>query len=719
MASQVRSTGVLALALLLAGCFPSFDSDGKDRCAADEDCTDGRICSIPEGVELLGTCVPAGTDSVVTPEECIPFDQDADGSYTDPLCGEGLDCDDGDARRSPFLPELCDGVDNDCDDEIDEGLRNACGGCDTLPTEVCNGLDDDCDGVVDDGVTNACGGCGEPLPEWCDGEDNNCDGQVDEGLDCACEEGEERGCPNLQEVSLDLCRQGRQDCENGRWGACRNPVITTGVETCDQRDNNCDDVVDEGFDLARDASNCGACGVVCSTLHARVSACAQGACNIECRPGYADLDGRSDTGCETPCSPTGEEVCGNGLDDDCDGEFDEDCGTALWAGTYAWINLFGRAAEGQPPGLVTGILTVTESSGRTVTIEELVRYTTDDEDGMARFSRTSTRTYGLDATGALVLTPRSEEDPLGGVYRGQLTHDTYRSFAVLMEYDGERQIASMALLVRMDAPDTAAVDHTHIRGPYHALHFLPDRLLTARLSPGPISISGWSLDATAPLGSGAETFLLDGTAGLTTSSSTERPLSYLADAGRTIEVKKTAGDGATTHYAGPADPAGGTAVLAIAADQDGIRGPFEPGLVVLTERRESPRLVDLEGSWTIAGLQTRYVEDERKIQYNAVQQDLEFESAQGFEHLRIMREIEGEVQDVGTVTVGPASTGEVPEEVRVSLISNDNLDRPRIEMRGALNLRRDSLVLWEIADLGDGLPVTSIFFALRRGADSE
>ena len=67
------------------------------------------------------------------------------------------------------IVEVCNGVDDDCDEEVDEGC------CQPGPMEICgNLLDDDCNGLVDDAC--ACDG-----PEICgNGLDDDCDRKIDD-----------------------------------------------------------------------------------------------------------------------------------------------------------------------------------------------------------------------------------------------------------------------------------------------------------------------------------------------------------------------------------------------------------------------------------------------------------------------------------------------------------------------------------------------------------
>lgn len=174
----------------------------------------------------------------------------------------------------------------------------------TITAEECNGIDDNCDGQIDEGLFRACSSaCGtgieqcvngvwsgctaqQPRDEVCNDFDDDCDGQIDEG--CACQRGETRPCG----LDAGACELGQQICENGVWSECRNAVWPT-VETCNNVDDDCNGFVDDNLVEACQTA-CGAGARVCSGG-------VWGECSAK--------------------SPTAE-IC-NAVDDDCNGTVDD------------------------------------------------------------------------------------------------------------------------------------------------------------------------------------------------------------------------------------------------------------------------------------------------------------------------------------------------------------------------------------------------------------
>ncbi|RJO64889.1 MAG: choice-of-anchor D domain-containing protein [Myxococcales bacterium] len=254
---------------------------------------------------------------------CLP-DPPGDPTCTDP-CASGQS-----------THEVCDGYDNNCDGQTDEGFGRgepceAPSGCGAGAVQ-CNPNDPLRQPTIcstEPGGTDYQGS-----PELCDGLDNDCNDLTDEYVDS---QGvlREIGEPCVYAVGICGAQISKTEC-NPRDPSMSAIFCSTQPggsqslateEICNGLDDDCDGYVDEGFVLtgpdAVDLLNCGGCNRVCTVEtngeQTGTPECVAGRCRIQsCFPGLIDADGRIETGCECPVDDpcNGARRIGGGVEEE-------------------------------------------------------------------------------------------------------------------------------------------------------------------------------------------------------------------------------------------------------------------------------------------------------------------------------------------------------------------------------------------------------------------
>jgi len=270
--------------MMTACSVPKLDSLGEKRCDADHPCISGYscqsgLCKVPSGMPCTeGQMKDCGTNV----GECVRGTQ---------RCVDGVfgDCE---GATGP-VAETCDGKDNDCDDQIDDELATApmC----ELQDGVCAGKAKSC---VAGAYVATCG-ASEYGTDYqagnetrCDGKDNDCDGMTDESVTGGA-------CP-----AMGVCVGGTRSCVGGIPGACMVANYEPSEVSCDNLDNDCDGMTDEGVVSST------MCSLMQGVCAGKFATCRNGSIESTC------------TSASYGANFEPNEVTCDGLDNDCNGVVD-------------------------------------------------------------------------------------------------------------------------------------------------------------------------------------------------------------------------------------------------------------------------------------------------------------------------------------------------------------------------------------------------------------
>ncbi|MBL8914839.1 MAG: putative metal-binding motif-containing protein [Archangium sp.] len=302
------------------------------------DCNDMSPSVKPTATEVCNgiddNCAGGVDDGLTFSNYYVDGDGDgfgASGSMAQSACSpvsgrvtNATDCNDANPAVKPMAPETCNGVDDDCDMQTDEGLTfvnyypdadgdsygsssaSAQSSCTPISGRVTNNGDcNDANASINPGRT-----------EVCNQVDDDCDIQTDEGL-------------ATQNYYVDLDSDGYGAMGSTPQASCgavpgrvlnntdcndnNSMVRPNAAELCNGVDDNCDMAIDNGvmtqnYYVDSDSDGFGAAGSVpqssCSAIAGRVTN------NSDCN----DMN--------SAIRPTATEIC-NMVDDDCDMQTDE------------------------------------------------------------------------------------------------------------------------------------------------------------------------------------------------------------------------------------------------------------------------------------------------------------------------------------------------------------------------------------------------------------